>query len=246
MFYRFLSPLFWIASIFVILFVYTKIIGPIPFSVNSVVTQKTTTFDVTAEGKVSAKPDTAFVNAGIQATSSTVKGVQDQINEVINKISQVLKQDGIDAKDIQTTNYNINPVYDYLTGTQKITGYSASANLFIKVKNIDKINEVIDIAVKNGANQISGLNFDVDDKSKLEETARQIAVNKARKKADNAARIAGFRLGRIVNYNENFNGQPRPVPMLAGMAKTFESIDTKVEPGSADITISVTLSYEIQ
>lgn len=247
MFDRFLSPVFWILSIFAVLFVYTKTVGPIPFSVSSVVTYKTTTFDVSAEGKVSVKPDTAFVNAGVQANASTAKGAQDQINEAINKISLALKQGGIEAKDIQTTNYNVNPTYDYASGTQRITGYSASTNLLIKVKNIDKVNEAIDIATKNGANQISGLNFDVDDKSKLEEAARVMAVNAARKKADNAAKIAGFKLGRIVNYSENFAGRPRLIPVTrAEGVKTADSIATQVEPGSTDIIVTVTLSFEIQ
>ncbi len=242
-----LLPVIGVITFFSLFLVYTKLIGPIPFAVNSIVTQKSTTFDVTAEGKVSVKPDIAYINAGVQASSATVKGVQDQINVVINKISDALKQDGIDAKDIKTTNYNVNPTYDYTNGSQRITGYSASTNLQIKVTNIDKVNEAIDLATKNGANQISGLNFDVDDKTKVEEQARQMAVDLARKKADSAAKIAGFKLGRIVNYSENFGGGPRPLPMMgAGLAKTADNLSTQIESGSTDIVITVTLSYEIQ
>src|SRR3989344_1456639 len=210
-----LLPVIGATVFFLLLFSVTKLFGPIPFSVNSVTTTKFTTFDVTGEGKVTVKPDVASVTVGIQATGSTVKTVQEQINSVINKVSDAVKKLGVDAKDIQTTNYSINPTYDYSGGNQKITGYSASTNLLIKVKQIDKINQVIDAATQNGANQVSGISFDVLDKTKIENEARAKAVVEAKEKAQNAAKIAGFKLGKIINYSENMDGYP--VPMMRSL-----------------------------
>lgn len=246
MYSRFAAPIAWILSFFILLFAYTKLVGPLPFSVTSVTTQKTTTFDVTGEGKASAKPDIALVTAGIQIQAQTVKSAQDQINNVINKVSSALKQVGIDSKDIQTSNYNISPTYDFSSGTQRITGYSANTNLQIKVRNLDNVNAVIDAATANGANQISGLSFDIDDKTKVEDQARQLAVDEAKKKAQEAAKIAGFKLGRIINYSENLQGLPRPILMSAGLgAKQVGGTPTQVETGSSEVTVDVTLSYEI-
>src|SRR5258708_2783204 len=208
-----LLPVIGVFTFFTLLFVYTKLFGPIPFFVSSIVTQKSTSFDVVGEGKVIVKPDTASVTVGIQAQSPTVKAAQDQINSTIDKISQELKQSGVETKDIQTTNYNINPSYDFAGGVQKVNGYLANTNLIIKVKEIDKINNVIDIATKNGANQVSGISFSVLDKSKLENEARQKAVNDAKEKAERGSKIAGFKLGKLINYTENFQGG-RPIPML--------------------------------
>lgn len=246
MYLRFAAPLFWIFSFFLLLFAYTKLVGPLPFSVTSVTTQKTTAFDVTGEGKASAKPDIATITAGIQVQAQTVKAAQDQINNVINKVSAALKQVGIDSKDIQTSNYNISPTYDYTGATQKITGYSANTNLQIKVRNLDNVNSVIDTATANGANQISGLSFDIEDKTKVEDEARQKAVDEAKKKAQEAAKIAGFKLGRIINYSENPQNQPRPIFMSAAAAKPVGGTPTQVETGSSEVTIDVTLSYEIE
>lgn len=245
MYQRFISFFVLILSIFVLFFLYTKLIGPIPFSVKSVTTTKFTTFDVTGEGKSSIKPDIAEITAGITVSAQTVKAAQDQINAVINKVSQAIKQTGVDPKDIQTTNYNINPSYDYTGGSQRITGYSASTNLSVKVRNLDNVNNVIDAAGANGANQISGLSFGVDDKTKAEDEARKKAVDEAKKKAEQAAKIAGFKLGRIINYSENFQGEPRPIPLMMETAKS-QGAPTQVEPGSSEVTVSVTLSYEIQ
>ncbi|EKD84743.1 MAG: hypothetical protein ACD_38C00166G0004, partial [uncultured bacterium] len=146
-----------ILAFFVMLFVYTKAVGPIPFSVSSVTTSKTDTFNVTGEGIVVAKPDIATLSVGITAQASTVKTAQDQISSAINKVSDAIKKLGIEQKDIQTQNYQINPNYDFQGPTQRITGYSASTNLSIKVRNIDLVNQVIDSATENGANQVGGI-----------------------------------------------------------------------------------------
>lgn len=247
MYARFLYPLVWIVGFFAIFFAYTKLAGSLPFSVNSVVTQKTTTFDVTGEGKVTAKPDVASVTAGVSIQASSVKSAQDQINNVINKVSAALKEIKIDPKDIKTTNYSVYPTYDYSGSSQRITGYSANASLLIKVRNLDNVNSVIDTATGSGANQISGLSFEVDDKTKLEDEARQAAVDEAKKKAGQASKIAGFKLGRIINYSENLQGLPRPMPLTAGaLSKGVGGTPTQIEPGSSEITVDVTLSYEIQ
>lgn len=232
---------------FLLLFVYTKVVGPIPFSVNSVTTTKSDTFNVTGEGSVAAKPDIATLNVGIQAQGSTVKAAQDQINATINKVAEAIKKLGVEQKDIQTTNYNINPNYDFQGNIQRITGYSASTNLTIKVRNIDLVNQVIDQATGSGANQVGGISFDVDDKTKVENEARQKAVAAAKTKAESAAKIAGFKLSRLVNYSENFEGGPRPIPLRMSVgAPDAEKLETAVEPGSSEIKVVVTLSYEIQ
>lgn len=243
----FLLPVIGITTFFILLFSFTKLFGPIPFSVNSVTTTKSDTFNVAGEGKITVQPDIAQVTVGIQANGSTVKSVQEQINSIINKVSEGIKQSGVDAKDIQTVNYSINPDYDYSGGSQRIKGYSASTNLFIKVREIDKVNQVIDTATTSGANQVGGISFDVDDRKKWENEARIKAVDDAKRKARDAAKVAGFKLGRIINYAENFGGYPNPIPMMRALeVKETQDALTQVEPGSTDISVVVTLSYEVQ
>lgn len=240
-----LLPVIGATTFFILLFSFTKLFGPIPFAVNSVTTAKSDTFNVSGEGKVSAPPDTAFVTVGIAANGATVKAAQEQINATINKVSEAVKSLGVDEKDIKTTDYNINPDYDYTGGSQRIKGYSASTNLSIKVREIDKINSVIDGATASGANQVGGISFDIDDKTKLENEAREKAVEDAKRKAENASKIAGFQLGRIVNYSENFGGYPIYMRTMA-VGASEDNKTTQVEPGSSEIIVNITLSYEIQ
>lgn len=232
---------------FIALFAYTRLAGPIPFTITSVSTTKTDTFSVTGEGKVSVSPDIAIVSAGVQTQGATVKIAQNDLNTLINAVSSAVKKAGVKDEDIQTANYNINPMYDYNADTPRLNGFQASSNLTIKVRAIDTANSVIDAATQAGANQLEGISFDVDDKTTAQNKAREKAVDQAKTKAANAAKIAGFTLGKIINYSENFGNGPRPVLMYAkaDIANPQEA-PTQIETGSNEITVTVTLSYQIQ
>lgn len=229
--------------------IYSKFGNPLPFSVNSNVTNKTDIFTVTGEGTLSIQPDIAYVNVGIQKTASTVKQIQLQTNEAMDKIISGLKTVGIDSKNIKTSNYSINPTYDWTSGTQKITGYSADTQLKIKITDIDKINQVIDSATTNGANQVNNVSFDVDNRDAAEETARKDAVAQANNKAKAAAEAAGFKLGKIISYSEssNDNNFVRPVTYSLKTASGVadEAVATNLQTGSEEIKIVVAISYQI-
>ncbi len=230
-----------------ILSLYFRFIGSIPFSVNQTTTEKKTTFDVNGEAKITAVPDTAEINVGIQINKPTVEAAQKEANEKINKVTSELKKLGIEEKYIKTVNYSLYPDYDYRSG-QKIVGYKINITLRIKVKNFDKINQAIDTATSLGANQIGNLTFTIDDE-KLEELkmeARKEAIAKAKNKAKEIANAAGLRLGRIVNISENIPSDNYPSPLLkeAGIGGTAEEQKTEIQPGESEITVSVVLSYE--
>jgi uncharacterized protein YggE len=235
---------------FAALFVYTKLAGPIPFSLSSIVTNKTDTFTVTGEGKVTAVPDIAVLDVGVQAQGTTVTQVQEAINSKSNTIIATVKKLGVDDKDIQTINYSLSPTYDYQSATQRITGYQANSTLLIKVRKTENANSVIDAATAAGANQVGGVSFDVSDKTKAENEARDVAIAEAKRKAETAAKAAGFTLGRVINYSEGFGGV-MPMPMYAKadtamMVGNPERSATQIETGSSEIVVTVSLSYEIR
>jgi uncharacterized protein YggE len=239
-------PFIVIIFFFLCLFAFVKLMGPIPFSVDSTQTTKTDTFSVTGTGKSSQKPDSATVTVGVTSNGQTVEDTQSKMNTAINKVSQAIKAVGIDPADIQTANYNVNPNYVFTGGKQGTDGYNASTNLTIKIKDVDNVNKVIDAATQNGATQVGGVDFKVADESKAQNEARAAAVADAKKKAQDAASIAGFKLGRVLNYTEDLGGGfPRPVPMAMDAAGTSKSVPTQVEPGSNEIQVTVTLSYQI-
>ena len=223
-----------------------RFLPPIPIA--STVTQKQDLFTVTGTGKVTVIPDTAIVNLGITVSRPTVKAAQTEANTIINRITSSLKSAGTAEKDIKTDQYSIYPQYDYQSGTNRITGYQVSTSLTVTVRNLEKINEVIDIATAQGANTISGVQFTVDEtrQKELSQQARQEAVKEAKIEAESLSRSAGLTLGRIVNVQESTPDFPRPYFMATeklGIGASGGG-DTQVQPGSTDITSVVTLSYE--
>jgi uncharacterized protein len=234
--------------ILMILSLYFRFVGPIPFSVSQTTTEKKSTFDVGADGKVTVIPDTGEINVGIQANKPTVEAAQKEANEKINKITGEIKKLGIEEKYIKTADYNVYPEYDYRAG-QKIIGYNVNITLRVKVKDFDKINQVIDAAASLGANQIGNLSFTIDDE-KIEELkmeARKQAIEVAKKKAGQIAEAGGLRLGRIVNISESatdYQNRLYAAPKGLGGDSTVSEPATQIQPGESEITVSVVLSYE--
>lgn len=238
------SPLLTILFIFLGLFIYTKLFGPIPFSVNSIQTTKTNLFSVSGTGKTTGIPDIAALSIGVTKTSSTVTSAQDQANALANKIIEDLKKLGVPEKNIKTTNYSVNPNYDFNGGGQNITGYTVTQTLEVNVTPIDIANKAIAAATADGANLVGGINFTFSDKTKkaLEDKARAEAVKMAKEKAESLNKATGIRLGRIVDVQESGNFEPRPIMMMGALEA--KSSDTQLQPGENSITINVTLSYE--
>lgn len=232
---------------FVGLFLFAKFGPSIPIYVNQVATSQPAPFTVSADGKVTAVPDIAQISLGFTSNGPLVSQVQNDANTTIKNITTAIKKLGIDDKDIQTTNYSLSPTYDYRGTVQKITGYSINVSVQIKVRDFAKINQVIDAGTANGANQVGGLNFTFDDPEKFQTQARKIAIDNAKKKASDIAAASGISLGKLINVQEGSANFPRAylatdqaLPMTGGGGGT----PTKVEPGSSEISVSVTLSYE--
>jgi uncharacterized protein YggE len=221
-------------------------------AINQVTTNKMTTFDVTGESKIATIPDQAEVRMGIQVNESSVKAAQDQANQVINTINTQLGELGIEKADIKTEQYSLYPNYDYQEGAgQRITGYAVNAQLLVTMTDFTKLNQAIDMATSAGANQIGGITFSLSDdkQAEVEKQAREEAITNAKTNAGELARLAGMRLGKIVNVMES--PMPKqPVYPMADMAFSREAAGagggapTNVEPGSTSYTYTVTLSYE--
>ncbi len=243
------TSLITVVFIFLSLFIFTKIFGPIPFSVNSITTNKQNLFTVTGTAEVTAIPDTAMISLGVNKESPTVEAAKEEVNKIINKITQDLKSLGVDEKDIKTTNFSVNPNYDYKDGNQKENGFTVNANIEVKLDSVEKANSAIDIATKDGATLVGNVQFvlDEDEKRTLEKKARKEAIAKAKEKAQDIARDAGIKLGRIVDVQENGNGGFEPPVFNRTMA--IDSVEkqsepTELNPGENKVVSTVSLSYE--
>lgn len=221
-----------------------RFIPTIPLS--STVTQKQADFSVSGTGKITAIPDIATISLGIQISKPTVKSAKDEVNRITNQAVDTLKKLGLAEKDIKTENYSIYPEYDYSAGRSRISGYRVSSNLEVTVRDLEKVNDVIDQTANLGINTLGNISLKVNDDQlkKLQQQAREEAVKEAKTKAENLAQAAGMKLGRIINVSESEPYSPRPV-FLAADAKTMQAGEsTDIQVGSTDISLTVILTYE--
>ena len=213
------------------------------------------TFTVQGEGKIVAVSDIAQFNFGVSTEGGKgISGLKEDNAKKINSIIDFLKSKDVDAKDIKTTMFNISPRYNntYCTYNApcpalEIIGYSINQSVTIKVRDLDKVGELLDGVVANGANNVSGLTFMVDDQDEFEKEAREEAIEEARDKAKDIAKAGKFRLGKLVSINENGYSPVMPYRSF-DMAKAGigGGGEVKIEAGSQEIVINVTMQYEIR
>lgn len=207
---------------------------------------------VSAEGKITAKPDIAILNFSVVTQATTVKDVTRQGNEKMTKVIAALKALKIDAKDIRTSQYNLQPEYRYdNTGRPPtITGYRLDQQVTVKVRNLEMVETALQNGLDAGANQLGQLSFDIDDPSALKAEAREKAFDTAREKAESMAKAAGVRLGRVVTFSENEGYMPIAYANYRMEAKDMAVAQAApaptIESGSQELSINVTITYEIE
>lgn len=224
--------------------IFLRLAPSFPLIISTRSLDKETTFQVTGEGSVLAKPDVAEISFSTQLEGPTVKELQGKANEVINRATEQLKKLGLKDEQIKTTNYNLTPKYRYDSGRQTLDGFSANITISIKVKDFAKLNEAVDATVAAGINQVGSLTFTVEDREKFVNEARTKAVQAAQRTAQALAGAAGMRLGRLTNITEN---APTPPPIYLRAAELGAPADnkqTQIQPGENEIKVSVTLYYE--
>jgi uncharacterized protein YggE len=224
--------------------------GKLSLDVQSTAHPEARTITVSGEGKVVVKPDIAQINVSVISEDKTVSKVitanTDKMNGIIDKIKAL----GIDEKDMTTSGYNLNPVYNYPENLPPvITGYSLDQTLSLKIRNLDLVDNVIDDATTAGANNVYGLTFKLDDDTEVMNQAREKAFAEAKTKADMMVKAAGVKLGDVYTFSEGYN-TPYPTPYYAktemayGMAADVAT--PNIQSGSQEYSVDVSITYEIK
>ncbi|OGZ63819.1 MAG: hypothetical protein A3A98_00840 [Candidatus Staskawiczbacteria bacterium RIFCSPLOWO2_01_FULL_40_39] len=204
---------------------------------------------VSGEGKALVKPDIATISFGANTQGLKSQEVVNRNNDIMNAVIKSIKESGVEDKDIKTTFYNLTPIYDYTPrGGREFKGYSLDQQISVKIRNFDKISEILDKAAANGANTIGDLQFTVDDMEKIRAEARTEAIKNAKEKAMSLIGPAGLTIERVVSITEGHGIQP-PQPFY-GQAEAFSkdaaSIAPQIQPGQMEVVSNVTLTYRVR
>ena len=204
------------------------------------------TITVFATGTATAVPDAARIQSGVVAEAATAREALSANNAAMAKLIAGLKENGIDPKDIQTANFNLNPRYTNPPDGKPpvIDGYQASNQVEVHVRNLDKIGEVLDKLVTLGANQMNGITFEVSAAETLRDAARKDAIANARRRAELYAAAAGAKVGKVMAINEGGSTDPRPYFKAGRVAAAMDSVP--VERGTQSLEANVTVTWELE
>ncbi|RJQ27739.1 DUF541 domain-containing protein [Candidatus Parcubacteria bacterium] len=216
-------------------------------------------FSVSGEGKVVAVPDVAkFSFSVITQGGKNLGDLQKQNIEKMNKAITYIKDQGVADKDIKTESFNVDPRYQYYgckdggsCPPAEIVGYTVTQSVGVKVRDFEKAGDILSGVVQNGANNVSGLQFTIDDPSSVMAKAREQAIEKAKEKAEQIADAGGFSVGRLLGISE---GGYQPVYdsyLRNAKVSMAESLGggapaPSIEAGSQDVVVNISLQYEIK
>jgi len=219
-------------------------------------------FSVSGEGEVIVVPDVAeFSFKVITEGDEDIAVLQKENTSKMNNAIEFLKANGVDAKDIKTLTYDLDPRYtkysdvcdsrffeDGRCPPPEIVGYTIVQSVLVKIRDFSKIGIIFSGVVEKGINSVGGLDFTIDDPDAVLAEARNKAIAEARTKAEAIAKEADFGVGRLLSIREG--SSPWPVYYEDSIRSLgvggAAAIAPTIEPGSQEVKISVTLTYEIK
>jgi len=204
---------------------------------------------VTGEGLVKAAPDQAWVTLATEHRSKNPKDAQSQIAKAMTAVQERLAAAGLPKDAIRTTAYDLQLESDWINGRQVARGYVARNTIEVRLDDITRVGEVIDLAITSGATAVHGVRFDLKQREALEREALKRATANARARAEAAAAGAGATIGRVVRIEEPGNRPyppPAPMMMMREAAQDGRAASTPVVAGEIEIRSSIVLTATLK
>jgi len=203
---------------------------------------------VMAEGKASAEPDVAMINIGVENREAGAQEAARENNTRMATVMTALQELGVPKEDVQTVNYSIQAEIDWESEEHRVIGYVVSNSVLVKLRDMDKVGDVIDAVTEAGANNVYGIQFTFDDPSALREQARADAMANALTKAEALAQLAGVGLGRPRYVSESFMETPpyNLERVYASQAGLGGGDGAPVSPGQREVVVQVQVTYDIR
>ncbi len=205
------------------------------------------TVTVSATGMVNAEPDEATISTGVTSEAKTAREALAKNTEAMKKVIAELKAKGVDPQDIQTTQFNVEPVYVYPQEGKppNITGYRVTNAVGVRVRKLDSLGDVLDQLVTAGSNQMNGIAFEVSKAETLKDDARKEAMANALRRAKLFAAAGGAEIGEIMQISEDVS-YTGPQPVMFGRAKAMSAEAVPVERGSQMLEARVTATWKLK
>ncbi|MBI5302348.1 MAG: SIMPL domain-containing protein [Chloroflexi bacterium] len=200
---------------------------------------------VSGTGRVSVKPNMVLASIGIEITASNFAEATSQANTKANAIIEKIKSMGVADKDIQTTNFSVQPITQQRPNTTPtITGYRINNQLSVRIRKMEDAGKILDAAMTAGANNIYGVSFTVDDPTPYQQQARAAAVKDAMDKAGQLAKAANIQLGKVLTISEG-SAAPRPLIRSFAAPAAMDAAAVPLEGGELEISVTVEMKFAV-
>ncbi len=198
---------------------------------------------VSGQGSVSAAPDIALAQLGVQTFAADLEEALAANNRSMDAVIAALKAQGIADADIQTANFSVSPQYDFEKETRDIVGYWVDNRVRATFRSLPKLGTALQAALDAGANTVYDLRFTMADSESLLSEARALAVADARQRAQTLAEAAGVKLGKALDIRESSNSYP---VYARGAFDEAAGSAVPVESGQLDLTVYVDVLFAIR
>jgi hypothetical protein len=208
---------------------------------------RATTLSLSSSGEARTTPDQASISLGVTVDAPTAAQAMQRNREQMNRVVAAVRAQGILERDIQTSGLNLNPQYVHEENkAPRVTGYQASNQVTLNVRDLARLGPVVDAVVGAGANQINGVSFGLQNVDAASNQARQTAIRNLQQKAELYAGAMGLRIVRLVTLSESGGYTPRPPQMFRREMAQAASMDaTSVSPGEVEVRVDVNAVYEL-
>ena len=207
------------------------------------------TVRVSGTGMVAGAPDVVMLNIGVSVERDSVKQARTEAAEAMTGVIESLKANGLLDTDIQTRYFSIHQRYDYSKGRREFRGYNVTNTVSAKIRDLDTVGNVIDDAAEAGGDlvEINSIRFTIEDPTKLKMQARVEAMQDAAAKAQTLATEGGVTLGKPISISESGDYYPPgPVNLEFALAADAAAVETPIQSGQLQITVTVNVTYEIE
>jgi uncharacterized protein len=197
-------------------------------------------------GEVYIAPDIAYINIGVHTEAPEVSTAISTNNAQAQQVAAALQALGVEAKDIQTTNFSVYPMTTYdMNGVVSGTYYSVDNTVYVTVRDLASLGSLLDAVVNSGANTINGISFDIQDKEAAIAEARDMAITQAQAQAEAIASAAGVNLGSLQSISISTDNNAYPIYEGKGGA-VMDTTNVPVSAGQMVVTVYAYVTYEIK
>ena len=199
------------------------------------------------ESLVNAVPDRAWISISAESRAGNPRDAQRRNTEVMAPVLDKLRAAGLPADAIRTVSYDLQQEFDFVNNRRVSRGYVARNTVDVRIDAVDRVGELLEIAVGTGATSIGGLRFDLKDRAKLEREALRLATEDAKLKAEAAAAGAGLTIDRVVRIeSQGVSSPPIAMRTFALKAEAAQANDVPISVGQIEIRAQVTLTASLK